>query len=121
MCAAIEHVRFTPKSDRKSGHLAARLYRFDISQCRPADFTPVCLCVSPKCLFRVVPTMRTEETIAAEKIRRKPFVKPLGICQDCGQPVLAGQEFCRTHDGLFRHALCFYEPAYAKHVREHKE
>jgi len=64
--------------------------------------------------------MRTEETIAAEKIRRKPFVTLLGKCQDCGQPVLAGQEFCRTDD-VIRHALCFYDPAYAKRVRELKE
>jgi len=33
--------------------------------------------------------MRTEETMAAEKIRRKPFVTLLGNCQDCGQPVIA--------------------------------
>ena len=65
--------------------------------------------------------MRTDETIAAEKIRRKPFVTPLGICQDCGQPVLVGQEFCRTEDNLIRHALCFYDPAYVKRVRELKE
>ena len=65
--------------------------------------------------------MRTEETIAAEKMRRRPFVTMVGICEDCRQPVLAGQEFCRSDDGLVRHALCFYEPAYAKRVRELKE
>jgi hypothetical protein len=64
--------------------------------------------------------MRTEETMMAEKIRRRPFFALLGKCQDCGQPVLAGQEFCRIDDGI-RHALCFYEPAYAKHVRELKD
>ena len=49
--------------------------------------------------------MRTEETMAAEKIRRN------------GQPVIAGQEFLRSDDGI-QHALCFYDPAYAKRVRE---
>ena len=63
--------------------------------------------------------MRTEETMAAEKIRRKPFVTLLGNCQDCGQPVIAGQEFLRSDNGI-QHALCFYDPAYAKHVRELK-
>jgi hypothetical protein len=61
--------------------------------------------------------MRTEETMAAEKIRRKPFVTLLGNCQDCGQPVIAGQEFLRSDHGI-RHALCFYDLAYAKRVRE---
>ena len=53
--------------------------------------------------------MRTEETMAAEKIRRKPFVTLLGNCQDCGQPVIAGQGFLRSDHGI-RHALCFYIP-----------
>ena len=61
--------------------------------------------------------MRTEETMAAEKIRRKPFVTLLGNCQDCGQPVIAGQEFLRSDNGI-QHALCFYDPAYAKRVYE---
>ena len=61
--------------------------------------------------------MRTEETMAAEKIRRKPFVTLLGNCQDCGQPVIAGQELLRSDDGIM-HALCFYDTAYAKRVRE---
>jgi len=61
--------------------------------------------------------MRTEETMAAEKIRRKPFVTLLGNCQDCGQPVIAGQDFLRSDDSI-QHALCFYDPAYAKRVRE---
>jgi hypothetical protein len=30
-----------------------------------------------------------------------------------------GQEFSRSDDGI-RHTLCFYEPAYAKRVRELK-
>jgi hypothetical protein len=63
--------------------------------------------------------MRTNETILAEKIRRKPFFTLLGNCQDCGQPVMAGQEFLRSDNGI-RHALCFHEPAYAKRVRELK-
>jgi hypothetical protein len=65
--------------------------------------------------------MRREqtETMAAEKIRRKPFVTLLGNCQDCGQPVIAGQGFLRSDNGI-RHALCFYDPAYAKCVRELK-
>jgi hypothetical protein len=63
--------------------------------------------------------MRTEETMAAEKIRRKPFVTLLGNCQDCGQPVIAGQGFLRSDHGI-RHALCFYDPAYAKRARELK-
>ena len=61
--------------------------------------------------------MRTEETMTAEKIRRKPFVTILGNCQDCGQPVKAGQEFLQSANGI-QHALCFYDPAYAKRVRE---
>ena len=64
--------------------------------------------------------MRTEETMTAEKIRRKSFVTLLGNCQDCGQPVIAGQEFLRSDNGI-RHALCFYEPAYAKRVRSAQE
>jgi hypothetical protein len=63
--------------------------------------------------------MRTNETMAAEKIRRKPFVTVLGTCQDCGQPVIAEQEFLRSDQGI-QHALCFYEPAYAKRLRELK-
>lgn len=63
--------------------------------------------------------MRTDETMTAEKIRRKPFVTLLGNCRDCGQPVIAGQEFLRSDSGI-QHALCFYEPAYAKRVRDLK-
>ena len=61
--------------------------------------------------------MRTEETMAAEKMRRKRIVAILGNCQDCGQPVIAGQEFLQSGNGI-QHALCFYDPAYAKSVRE---
>jgi hypothetical protein len=61
--------------------------------------------------------MSTTETMIAEKIRRKPFVTLLGVCQDCGQPVIAGQEFLRTDNGI-QHALCFYDPAHAKRTRE---
>ena len=61
----------------------------------------------------------TTETMSAEKMRRKPFVQLLGTCRDCGQPVLAGQEFHRTEAGI-EHALCFYEPDYAKRVRAQK-
>jgi len=63
--------------------------------------------------------MSTSETMIAEKIRRKPFVTLLGTCQDCGQPVIAGQEFLRLENGI-EHALCFYEPAYAKRMRDLK-
>jgi hypothetical protein len=64
--------------------------------------------------------MPTEaETIAAEKMRRKRFVAILGKCEDCGLPVIAGQELVRLANGI-RHALCFYDPAYAKRVRELK-
>ena len=63
--------------------------------------------------------MRTSETMIAEKIRRKPFVTLLGTCQDCGQPVVGGQEFLRDDHGI-QHALCFYEPAYARRVRDLK-
>jgi hypothetical protein len=63
--------------------------------------------------------MRTKETILAEKIRRKPFITLLGNCQDCRQPVMAGQELLRSENGI-RHALCFYDPAYAKRARELK-
>ena len=62
--------------------------------------------------------MPTEsETTAAEKIRRKPFVAILGTCQDCGEPVTERQEFLRAENGI-RHALCFFDPAFAKPVRE---
>ena len=61
--------------------------------------------------------MRTNETIAAEKMRRKPFVAILGTCQDCGEPVTERQEFLRAENGI-RHALCFFDPAFAKRVRK---
>ena len=57
------------------------------------------------------------ETMDAEKMRRKPIVQLVGTCYDCGQPVVAGQEFLRTDHGI-QHALCFYEPAFAKRARE---
>ena len=57
------------------------------------------------------------EPITAEKMRKKKFVVLLGQCLDCGQPVIEGQEFCRSDDGI-RHALCVFDPAFAKHVRE---
>jgi hypothetical protein len=63
--------------------------------------------------------MRTNETIAAEKMRRKPIVTILGKCHACGQPIIDGHEFRRSDNGI-RHTLCFYEPAYAKRVRELK-
>jgi hypothetical protein len=63
--------------------------------------------------------MRTNETIAAEKMRRKPIVALLGKCYACGQPIIEGHEFRRSENGI-RHTLCFYEPAYAKRVRELK-
>ena len=63
--------------------------------------------------------MRTNETILAEKMRRKPIVALLGTCHDCGQPITEEQEFCRSNSGI-RHTLCFYDPAYAKRVRELK-
>ena len=56
-------------------------------------------------------------SIAAEKMRRKRIVTLFGNCQDCGQPVKAGQEFLQSDNGI-QHALCFYDPAYAKRVRE---
>lgn len=60
--------------------------------------------------------MHTQETMIAEKIRRKPLPNLLGTCSDCGQPVIGGQEFLRTDHGI-QHALCFYEPDYARRVR----
>jgi len=48
--------------------------------------------------------MRTEETMTAEKMRRRSFVTLLGNCQKCGEPVKAGQEFIRSDDGI-QHAL----------------
>ena len=61
--------------------------------------------------------MSTEETMTPEKMRRRKFVAILGTCQDCGQPVLAGQEFHRSDD-VIQHALCFYDPAFAKRMHE---
>jgi len=54
--------------------------------------------------------------MAADTIRRNRIVAMLGKCQDCGEPVLAGQEILRFNNSV-RHVLCFYEPAYAKRVR----
>jgi hypothetical protein len=42
-----------------------------------------------------------------------------GTCQDCGQPVTEGQQFFRSDDGI-RHALCLFDPAFAKRERELK-
>lgn len=62
--------------------------------------------------------MPTEaEAITAEKMRRKRLVALLGTCQDCGQPITEGQEFLRSDTGI-QHALCFYDPAFAKCARE---
>jgi hypothetical protein len=62
--------------------------------------------------------MPTEnEQITAEKMRQKKFVASLGTCQDCGEPVTDRQEFLRSEDGI-RHALCVFDPAFAKRVRE---
>jgi hypothetical protein len=63
--------------------------------------------------------MRIEETMTAEKMRRKPFIALLGKCQDCGQPVTEAQEFLRSDDGI-RHALCLFDPAFAKRERKLK-
>jgi hypothetical protein len=57
------------------------------------------------------------EPITAEKMRRKPFIPLLGTCQDCGQPVTERQGFLRSEDGI-RHALCVFDPAFAKRMRE---
>jgi hypothetical protein len=62
--------------------------------------------------------MSTEnEPIAAEKMRKKKFVALLGTCLDCGQPVTEAQEFFRSENGI-RHALCIFDPAFAKRMRE---
>jgi hypothetical protein len=64
--------------------------------------------------------MATEnEPIEAEKMRKRKFVAIFGQCLDCGQPVLEGQEFFRSDDGI-RHALCEFDPIFAKHARELK-
>jgi hypothetical protein len=64
--------------------------------------------------------MPTEiEPIAAEKMRKGKFVALLGTCHDCTQPVTEGQEFLRSDNGI-QHALCFYDPAFARHVCELK-
>ncbi len=63
--------------------------------------------------------MSTEnEQVAAEKMRKKKFVALLGTCLDCGQPVTELQEFFRSEDGI-RHALCIFDPPFAKRMREH--
>ena len=64
--------------------------------------------------------MSTEnEPITAEKMRHKKFIALLGTCQDCGQPVTERQEFFRSDDGI-RHALCYFDPSFAKRERELK-
>ncbi len=60
--------------------------------------------------------MDTQETMTAEKIRRRKVISVLGTCPDCGQPVKAGQEFLRTEKGV-QHALCFYDPGHAQRMR----
>ena len=65
-----------------------------------------------------MPTQQNEP-ITAEIMRKKKFVAILGQCLDCGEPVIETQEYLRTEDGI-RHALCFFDSAFAKHVREHK-
>jgi hypothetical protein len=57
------------------------------------------------------------EPITAEKMRKKTFVAILGTCQDCGEPITEKQEFLRSEDGI-RHALCVFDPTFAKHVRD---
>jgi hypothetical protein len=57
------------------------------------------------------------EPISAEIIRKKKFVALLGQCLECGQPVTEKQEYFRSEDGI-RHALCVFDPAFAKHARE---
>jgi hypothetical protein len=59
------------------------------------------------------------EPITAEKMRKRTFAALLGQCLDCGQPVTEGQEFLRCEHGI-RHALCEFDPAYAKRTRESK-
>jgi hypothetical protein len=60
---------------------------------------------------------KQNEPITAAQMRKKKFVALLGQCLDCGQPVTEGQEFLRSEDGI-RHALCVFDPAFAKHARE---
>jgi hypothetical protein len=57
------------------------------------------------------------EPITAAQMRKKQFIALLGKCLDCGHPVTEGQEFLRSDDGI-RHALCAFDPAFAKHARE---
>jgi hypothetical protein len=57
--------------------------------------------------------MEIKETVAAEKLRRTPLRTNLGKCPACGEPVFANQEHLLRH-GVETHALCFYDPAYAK-------
>ena len=57
------------------------------------------------------------EPVSAEKMRNKKFVAMLGQCQDCGESVLEGQAFLRTEKGI-KHALCSFDPGFARHVRE---
>jgi hypothetical protein len=57
------------------------------------------------------------EPVSAEKMRKKQFVATLGQCQECGHPVLEGQAFLRTESGI-RHALCSFDPAFAKRERD---
>ena len=60
---------------------------------------------------------KENEPVTTVIMRKKKFVALLGTCQDCGQPVIEGQEFIRSDDGI-RHALCVFDPAFAKHVRK---
>ena len=61
--------------------------------------------------------MEIQETVAAEKLRRSTLPNYLGKCPACGEPVLANQEHLLRH-GVETHALCFYDPAYAKRTLE---
>jgi hypothetical protein len=59
---------------------------------------------------------KENEPVGAEKMRQKKFVAVVGQCVACGQPILEGQHSLRSDEGL-KHALCSFDPAFAKQVR----
>jgi hypothetical protein len=58
-----------------------------------------------------------EEIEASDQYFDHTGCQPNRVQANCGQPVTEGQEFLRSDDGI-RHALCVFDPAFAKHVRE---
>ena len=58
------------------------------------------------------------EAMDAEKMRRKRLVQLVGTCQECGTAGEGRPGIPRASTDGIKHALCFYEPDFAKRARE---